>query len=517
MCPFQEQEFMVFKCRGVYGVTGCQFIIFTVYLYEHMALPLKKISFSKLSKKHYIWGSILLAVVLVSIFVSNRNGNGTKEFFTVEKRDVVEEVTVSGRVEAGTVADLGFEVSGKVASVNVSEGDQVSQGQVLVSLDLGTLLAELSQAQADVLIKEAETSNAKTNLEDVVAQQDTLVESAYRTLLSDDLEAVADDDSVTVTPPQIAGRYTGSEGRYKIRIVKQESTNDYNLYTFGLEQTGEIEIKETGSTPLGTKGLFVSFPANLSAYDDTAWYVDIPNVDGDSYTQNLNAYEEALKNREVTIESAQAKVFAQQSGTSIAEAELVRAQADVARKQAEIAKRRLIAPFAGKVGNIDVDAGESVAASVSVLQIISEGDLGVEIDLPEIDSVKVSPGDKASITLDAFGDEVVFDATVLYVNVIEKLLDNVAVYEARAAFDDQDARIASGMTAEVTIVTDSRSNVLAVPIRAIETRDDGSMYVLRKVGDGSEEVTIQTGLRGSDSFVEVLSGLQENDTILIPE
>jgi len=471
----------------------------------------------KFSKKQYISAGIIGAFVLIVVVVLvSRNGNGSKELITVLRRDVVEEVIVSGRVEAGSVADLGFEVSGRVNSVSAREGDTVQKGALLISLDLGTLFAELASSEADALIKEVELKNSQTNLEDVIKQQDTLVESAYSKLLSSNLDPVASKTSVSATTPIITGRYTGPEGRYKIRVASQEgNVGKYDLLTFDVDRTGPVEISETTVTPLGSYGLFISFPDDLSQYRDTIWFIDIPNKDASSYTANLNAYEEAIRDRNLAIQQAKADVGTQDFGTSIAQAELARAKAGVARIQAEIERRRLFAPFSGIVTQVYVDPGEIVSANTVVASLISNDGFGIEVDLPEIDSFKVNIGNPARVALDAFGDNVVFDAMVTSVNRTETIVDNVSVYEARLVFTIGDDRIGSGMTADVTIETSRAGDVLALPARALIFRGDKT-FVLKKNGDSTDETQVITGLRGSDGFVEIRTGLNEGDKIFVP-
>ena len=472
-----------------------------------------------LSRKQIVSiAAVVLVVVLIIVGIAvSGNGNGY-EHFIVERRDLVDDVNIAGSVEAGVVADTGFEVSGRVVSVAAREGDVVPQGHVLVMLDLGTLSADLLSAEANLKIKQAEFANFQTNLAEVTKKQDTLVKSAYSTLLSEGLVAEPLKDSYTQTAPTISGLYSGiEEGQYKIRIKYDAGRRKHTLDVRDLEKPALLDIDETKATPLGTRGLFISFPDALSTYEETTWFVDIPNERSSVYLENYNSYQEALNTRDSAIEEAQAEVKEQNMGASIAEAEMLQAEAEVARAQAEINKRILRAPFAGIVTQVEVDPGEIVSANSIAVSMIADDGFGIEVDLPEIDSVKVSVGDSALVTLDAFGDDTFFDAEVVSVNRTETIVDNVSVYEARLLFDEEDERIASGMTADVTITTDTRENALAVPARAIRFKDDGEQFVFVQRNGKEEEAVIATGLRGSDGFIEVTAGLSESETVLIPK
>lgn len=458
-----------------------------------------------------IGGAILVIVIIVAI----ASGKKTQEILAVETRNITETVQIAGKVEADIVADLGFEVPGTIKDVLVKTNDQVKKGDRLVTLDAGTLIAELASAKASAAIAYAQLQNTKINLDSIEAKQNTLVENAYKKLLSDDLTAEPDSQTYTQTTPQITGRYNGSEGVYKV-IIEQGIQSDYYIRTFGIDQSGPVKISKTGPTSLGSKGLYITFPDSVGDYVNTIWYVSIPNTKGSSYVSNLNAYEETVRAKDQALEEARDSIRTQQTGSSIAEAELQKAQAEVARIEALIGQRILRAPFDGIVTAVSADPGESIGIGDKAVSLISEGMLGVKVDLPEVDSVKVQVGNKATITLDPFGDAV-FTGTVVSVDRSETLIDGVSSYEARIAFDSEDSRIVSGMTADVTIVTDSKDNVQAIPARAVSYDEQGHPYVYLFTGNKkTEKHEVALGLRGSDSFIEVIAGLHEGDSIIIP-
>lgn len=468
-------------------------------------------------KNHrFIAGGIGLALILIVGFSFAGNGNGKHETVVVERRDVVEEVRVAGTVEANIVSELGFESGGVVRDVAVSVNDVVYRGQRLAGLSLGTLAAELQSAQAQVAIKRAQTTNTGVNIDAIRAKQNTLVENAYRELLSTDLVAEPQSSTYNQTPPAISGRYRGDEGTYKIIIKTASQTGESDLYVFDMEDVEPVRINKTGPTPLGNQGLFIDFHNNASDYRSTTWYVSIPNTKSDSYAVAYSAYQAALGERERAINEAEAELRASSSGSSVAAAELAQAEAEVARIQALIDQRVLTAPFTGIITGVDIDPGESVSAADRAISMISNDGFGVEVDLPEIDSIKVRSGNSVAVELEAIPGEI-FAGVVASVNRTETIVDGVSVYEARIAFtDSDDERIVSGMTADVAITTNTRENVLALPARAIRYRVDGTTYVLIN-GDAKkpQEVDVVVGLRGSDGYTEILGGLNEGDMVIV--
>lgn len=458
-------------------------------------------------------GIIVILGIITSLFL---NGNGSNvKTFTVSKADVVEKVEIAGTVESNDYAELGFEVSGKINDVAVKVGDEVKIGQTLVSLDSAELYADLKDAQALVDIKFAELENAGVNLDDIKQQQDVLVSSAKRKLLSTDLEAIAQSRNNTLTPPIITGSYTGEEGQYKI-IIDEESFKSVNqtFKIFGIEQfVGFIE--ENRPKPLGTKGLYIQLPDSIDDYFNTIWYVDIPNKRGSSYTLNLNAYESALEAKNVAIRDAEQSLSQGSRENSIAQAELEQAQARVNRILAQIDQRSIKAPFSGTISSVDIAKGEIATSGSKVVIIVSNGEFEISLDVPEIDVSKLEVGNAVKISLDAFSDQDMWEGEIGAISQAETYVDGVPVYETKVLFKEVDDRIRSGLSATVSIETESRQNVLAIPSEFIDRDEKGQFVNVFVNGDEKqiEKRYITTGIRGADSLVEILDGLKEGEIV----
>jgi HlyD family secretion protein len=82
---------------------------------------------------------------------------------TVTQGDVTREVRATGHVEAVTTVQVGSEISGRIATVEVDYNDHVTQGQVLAHFDRAALAAQLAQSQATVAASRAALEQAKTD------------------------------------------------------------------------------------------------------------------------------------------------------------------------------------------------------------------------------------------------------------------------------------------------------------------------------------------------------------------
>lgn len=475
--------------------------------------------FFKKHKKGLIWGGAVAVVIiiLITLFLSG-NGNGWKAA-AVTRADLTEEVEIAGTVESNSYAELGFEVSGKVTSVPVKVGDVVERGQLLVQLDSADLYADLQDAQALVTIKRAELENAEVNLDDIRKQQDVLVDNAKRKLLTSDLEAVPVYSTYDLDAPLITGTYTGGEGEYRISIENNEVNATDLVRVTGIESY-EGPVEDVRANPLGTKGLYIQLLADSNEYTNTNWRVTIPNPQGAEYTANLNAYEAAVEARTVAIREAERSLAEGTGEDSIAKAELAQAQARVNRILAQIAQRSVRAPFTGTVASVEIAVGEIASSGSMVAAVVSDGDYEISLDVPEIDVSKLEIGNIVTILLDAFGERTSWEGEVTAISQAETYVDGVPVYETIVVFKETDERIRSGLSATVSIVTDTRMQVLAVPAEYLD-RDETGQFVEVVVGNPEDHKTekryVQTGLRGADGLVEILEGLSMGEMVAVKE
>lgn len=199
------------------------------------------------------------------------------------------------------------------------------------------------------------------------------------------------------------------------------------------------------------------------------------------------------------------------------QANVGRAQADYDAAIARLHKAQIIAPVDGVVSDIIFDIGEQITAGQAMIAEIAADDaFEIVLDVPEADISKLAVGQLADITFDAFGDNQMYKGSVYSVNPAQKVISDVVFYEAKIVLDiDQDLSLLKpGMSANVTIATNQRTDVLYVPTRAVLER--GGVPYVRVPKNDSEfnEVTVTTGLKADDGLTEILSGVNEGQTIV---
>jgi HlyD family secretion protein len=463
-------------------------------------------------RSRFIASTIGGVFLLLIIFLIAKPKHQNYQYVAVTKGSITETVSVTGNTTPISSVSLGFGNSGTITQVNSAVGNKVGKGQVLARLDSSDLYAQLKQAQANLAVQRAQGQNTTVNVAEVQKQQDILVANARHALLSASLQAVPDDLSVTVPAPTITGSYTGEEGEYVIHMYPSNSSSGESFYVTGLENTSGSQAS-TNPVALGTHGLYIQFAsASLTGYGNTVWTVSIPNTKSPSYTANENAYLAAQANRDKAIADAQAAINSNASGASVSQAQIASAEAAVQSIQAKLQNSEIIAPISGTITQFDAKVGQFASPATPLVSIISQNSFEVDALVSEIDVGKIALDNTVSMTLDAFSGET-FTGTVFYIDPAQTTTNGVVGYKVKIAFDKEDARMKSGLTANLVIKTRSKDNVLIVPQYAILQNDNGTFV---EVLDGKKvkDMPVTLGLQDEDGNVEVTSGVTEGEQVL---
>ncbi len=184
---------------------------------------------------------------------------------------------------------------------------------------------------------------------------------------------------------------------------------------------------------------------------------------------------------------------------------------------ARFLKTEIISPIEGKIGKVNMKLGEAITAGISVISLEpTTTTYEIVVDVPESDIAHLTLGDTATVTFDAFGSDTIFTGTLSSLDRSEKLIEGVVFYEARIAIVDgarmKDLR--NGMSADVTVLTETKTSVLTIPTRAV-LENNGEKIVRVLVNGEIQEKIVVLGLRGDDGLTEIISGLTAGDTVVV--
>ncbi|MEA1962741.1 MAG: HlyD family efflux transporter periplasmic adaptor subunit [Patescibacteria group bacterium] len=178
------------------------------------------------------------------------------------------------------------------------------------------------------------------------------------------------------------------------------------------------------------------------------------------------------------------------------------------------------APINGNITKINFEIGEQPGIGSPVIFMLGDNNYEIEVLISEADIAKISRNDFASITLDAFGEDIIFLGKVDFIEPAETVIQDVIYYSVTVIFTESKEKnaflsnVKSGMTANIDITTDKRENVLAMPVRAIVDKNGQGKFTRVLIGENIEERQITLGLRGDGGLVEVLSGVKEGEGVV---
>lgn len=202
-----------------------------------------------------------------------------------------------------------------------------------------------------------------------------------------------------------------------------------------------------------------------------------------------------------------------------AEAKFKQKTAAVDNLKSVIVKKNIAAPFDGRAGIRQVNAGQMIPVGTNIVAVQTLDPVFADFNLPQQRAGEITPGLGVRVTSDAFPGEQ-FDGKLTAVNSsVDPVTRNVAL---QATLANPEQKLKPGMFAKVNVLLPQKKPVLIIPATAIAYAPYGnSAYVIEQKKDektGAENLTIRqqfvrTGETRGD-FVEVTDGLKEGDQIV---
>ncbi|WP_309665067.1 efflux RND transporter periplasmic adaptor subunit [Tabrizicola sp.] len=205
--------------------------------------------------------------------------------------------------------------------------------------------------------------------------------------------------------------------------------------------------------------------------------------------------------------SANARVMVARQTLAAAKAQLDLSEAQLENVDLQLARTEVRAPVAGKIVERNARIGGIATASgQAMFVIVRDAALELRADIAESDLLRLKVGQKA--VLHAAGTDAALTGTIW---LVEPTIDaTTRLGRARIAIDDPEM-LRSGMFVEAEILVDERKAV-SVPVTAVGSDQSGTTVM--RVKDGLvERVEVKIGIRDG-SFVEILEGLAEGDTVV---
>jgi HlyD family secretion protein len=444
--------------------------------------------------------ALLAVIVVVSVKSSSKSTVFVQTSKVQRKEILTSKVNASGSIRAKESVDVQSEIAGIITNIAVQEGDAVKKGQILLKIDPIQTEADRNARRANYDLSIADTRNQQiviTNAENDLARMEASLKSSRADL----------------------DRAESNLARVQSSFLRKQQLNEDGLLSREEYEIAQNDLKLAKSQVESAKA--------AAAQTELSVKVSKNNIE----------------QRKIDLESSHLRVK--------------QAEANLTSADDQLKKTTIPSPLSGVVTNLAVEAGERAQPGImsnpqaTLMTIADLSVIQAELKVDETDIVNLSLGDKAQIKVDALPNEV-FDGEVTEIGN-SPIQSSSTTQEAKdfkvvVTLKIPSSKIRPGMSCTGDIITDTKQNVLVMPIQALTVRDvevdkDGKYHTpdlsKKKANPGAlaafkaeknkkkelEGVfvidkdnmarfrVIKTGITG-ESEIEVLENLKEGDEIV---
>ena len=440
------------------------------------------------AKKNWKWLVPLVVVAAagaVFLIGGGRNGAASRDVTYAEttpvRQDVSNSLSGTGTLNPANTYTVKSLVDGKILTGGFEEGDKVEEGDVLYTIDSSDASTNLEKAS--IALQQAQRSYDKTVDRQYVRAE---VDGTFETLKG------------TITA--VTGTDELSTGNLLVRTVTIRVNNAGGLTT---AQAATASVNGVSSIASAT----FAYQAERTLTAQASGTVSAINVQeggavskgdiiieltGDELTESIQSASESLRSAEISMQN----------------------------QQDNMSNYTITSPISGTIIEKDAKQGDALTSGSTLCVIYDLSYLEMVINVDELQIGALSVGQKVQLTADAVTDKT-YVGTVTRVSMKGSSSGGTTTYPITIRIDNTDG-LRPGMNANAEIVVAEANNALVVPNAAVIR--GGYVLVSKKspsaanavedmdAPDGYVYVKVETGV-SDDSYTEIKSGLQEDDTV----
>jgi HlyD family secretion protein len=371
-----------------------------------------------MQKKTVVLGTVALCAVIALTAWFFLRGQSSVQYRTaaVEHGDLSVAISATGSPNAVVTVQVGSQVSGTILALYANFNTKVAKGQLIARIDPAALQAKVDQGHANLQAAQAAVANAEAG----IVRADASVQSAHA--------------SVSASAANVA----------KTRVA-----------------TEDAKIKADRRTQLTKEGIFSREDADTAVATYATATAD----------QDASSAQQRADQNNVKVAQADRKLAAAQLASN--NAQVKQFEAALRSAQIDLDHTYIKAPVDGVVIARNVDVGQTVAASLAtptLFQIAQDlAKMQVDTNVSEADVGRVHAGQPATFTVDAYPGQI-FKGAVTEVRKAPINVLNVITYDVVIGVSNPDLKLFPGMTANVKILVNQRTNVMKVPNSALRYR-----------------------------------------------
>ena len=395
-------------------------------------------------KKHLLVGGAAVAVLGMAAYYYLGNQSSAPQYLTakVERGNLRNTVTATGTLQAVTTVQVGSQASGTLSALNADFNSIVKKGQVIAQLDPSVSKAQVDQARANL-------QQARASLQQSIAGV-----AGSRAGVSDaQAKALAASSTVQNNQSGVSGAQANlavlkAELDDALAFLKQQDS----LLKSGVIAQREYDLANTGYKTAEAK------------YNQAAAQLN------QAILSEKSSADSGIAQSRAQVQQSQAQVQQSQAQVQQAQAQVQQAEAALRLAEVNLAHTTITSPIDGIVVSRDVNVGQTVAASLSaptlftIAKDLTQMQVIANIDQADIGLVEQAKSVKFAV--DAFPGKD-FDGTIQQMRLNPQNVQNVVTYNVVIDVNNPEQKLKPGMTANLTITIDERTNVLKVPNSAL--------------------------------------------------
>jgi multidrug efflux pump subunit AcrA (membrane-fusion protein) len=486
------------------------------------------------------WHVLGLAAVLAAVVVAavielgppSQTTRTSTEVVTATKGVIQSTVTGTGNLEPGTDVEANFQTSGTLTHLYVKDGDHVTKGQLIATLDPTAAQLTVQQAESNLTSAEDNLSNA----EDQTATSGSSSSAASTSLenVQESTEFVAFHPAV-VTTTQTTTQTSTTPGRTTTTPTTTTPTTSTPTRTTqgsGSSGTGSSGSSGSSGSGSGSSGSGSSAGSRSGGGSgggsggSSGGSGQTSTTSAETIAANIASAQASVDGAEATLRTAESaldetRLFAPAAGTvvnveSVSPGDAISGGGSGSSATASSSSDSGSGSTTGTgstAGSLGGSAGSSSSSSSSsgLVEIVNTRAMTMTVAFSESDISKLKVGQPANVTLEALSG-VELAAHISAISTLGTSSSGVVSYNATLSLDQRDSRVKAGMSASAAVITGQASGV-NLPNSAITTAGSVGRVDLLQNGKATP-TTVVVGLVG-DTRTQIVSGLKSGAQVQV--
>lgn len=465
--------------------------------------------------------------------------SGAYQTAQVQRQDLTVSVSGSGTVTPIESYQVSALVTGEILESPFEDGDQVEKDQLLYRIDPGSAQTALQQAQLSVQQAQMNYDTLASSLQvkaigggvvqTLHVQEGDLVSAG--TAIAD----ITDTSTMTLTVPFQAGDAAHISAGQTAQVIL---SGTLETLSGTVESVASADQVGNGGALVRQVKIRLTNPGALTdATTATARVGSYACAAGGTLSPRLRQTITAAASGEITSLNVSvgsrvsagavlAAIGGESAENSLADAALAvqNAQLSLQSAQEALDSYTITSPISGTVIEKNLKTGDQLnggdSGAMAVIYDLSQ--LELQMDVSELDIGQIQPGQTVEITAEALPGQT-FTGVVEKVSVNGTTTDGFTTYPVTILLSEY-GDLNPGMNVSAHIIVERAENALCVPAEAVNS--DGTVLVAGEGAFAEDGVTIAdpskiesrpvTLGRGNQDYVEITSGLEEGETVLLP-